>query len=40
MNKRFSYFWRTMIFSVKRGSNDIGGKCDCFLFVKVLRRVK
>ena len=37
MNKRFSYFLRTMIFSVKRGFNAIGGNCDCLLFVKVLR---
>ena len=29
-----------MMFSVKRGFNDIGGNCDCFLFVKVLRTSK
>ena len=28
------------MFSVKRGFNDIGGNCDCFLFVKVLRTSK
>ena len=40
MNKRFSYFLRTMIFSVKRGFDDIGGNRDCFLFVKVLHTSK